>query len=156
MTGMRMIRNSGLCGMQAEGDHFDPSQVLALVARAMERLEEPAIVEPDGLRLANWPTIRISIDHAAALRSVPEAASWSAWVDLTFMCNTELPFSAAKSHVIGMGATQHEALVAAVEQWAVGFAPPLISYIFGIVKFEADSWHGGDPRGVPGWACITG
>ena len=139
-----------------EGELYEPQEIHALIVQELTRLDEPAVIEPDGVRLQNWPSVRISIDYAAAFRPEPAVEVWSAWVDLTFMYNTDLPFTAARTHVIGFGKSPKEALAFALEHWRTAFAPPLISHIYGVLKFGADTWPVGDPRGIPGWTCMTG
>src|SRR5262249_36368692 len=118
--------------------------------------DEPAELKSDGVRLRQWPSVRVSLDRALAFRPAPDAEGWTAWVDLTCMYNTELPFTAARTHVIGLGAGRAEAIADAVASWKTGVAPALISYIYGYLKADADTWPADDMRGVAGWSCITG
>jgi hypothetical protein len=142
--------------MRGAADSVDPDEVHALVAGALAQLEEPAQVQNDGVRLSKWPTVRISIDRAMVFPSASESEAWTAWVDLTFMYNTALPFTAARTHVVGLGNGRAEAVSDAVENWRMGVAPALISYIYGILKADADTWPPDHARSVPGWICING
>ena len=142
--------------MQDASNTVDLDEVHALVAGALAQLEEPAEARSDGVRLSNWPTVRLAIDRALVVPATPEAEAWTAWVDLTFTYNAALPFTAAKSHVIGLGPGRAEAVSDAIDNWRKGVAPALISYIYGVLKADADTWPPDHDRGVPGWICING
>ena len=142
--------------MQGVSHTVDPDEVHALLAKALAQFEEPAEIRTDGVWLSKWPSVRISIDRAMVFQSVSESEAWTAWVDLTFMYNTALPFTAARSHVIGLGIGRAEAVSDAVENWRKGIAPALISYIYGVLKADADTWPPDHERSVPGWICING
>jgi hypothetical protein len=142
--------------MQGVSHTVDPDEVHALLAKALAQFEEPAEIRTDGVWLSKWPSVRISIDRAMVFQSVSESEAWTAWVDLTFMYNTALPFTAARTHVIGLGMERAAAIFDAVENWRKCIAPALISYIYGFLKADADTWPPDHPRSVPGWNCING
>jgi hypothetical protein len=142
--------------MQDASHSVNSDEVYGLVAHALAQLDEPAGVRDDGVWLLRWPSVRISMDRAMAFRSAPESEAWTAWVDLTCMYNTTLPFTAARTHVIGLGNGRAEAIADAVETWRKGVAPALLSYIHGFLKADADTWPAGDERAPPGWSCING
>lgn len=133
-----------------------PKDVHDLIVRALAYFEEPAEARADGVWLSKWPTARISVDRAIVFPAPSAVEAWTAWVDLTLMYNTALPFTAAKSHVIGLGGGGAQALFDAVENWRKGVAPALISYIYGVLREDADTWPPDHPRAIPGWTCING
>jgi hypothetical protein len=140
--------------MASETQTTTPNEVHELVAEALRNTGEPTEVQSDGIRLSRWPAARITVDYANVFQTV--AGAWTAWVDLTWMYETDLPNTAAKAHVIGLGSGRAEALADAVASWTMGAVPALISYVEGTLKPDADSWSANDPRTVPGWSCICG
>lgn len=139
--------------MQSISNTVDPNEIYNLLVSALAQFGESTTMQGDGVWLNKWPSVRFSVDQAIVFSS---HAVWTAWIDLTCMYNTALPFTAAKSHVIGIGIGRTEALFDAVENWRKGIAPALISYIYGLLKGDADTWPPDDLRSVPGWECING
>lgn len=135
-------------------DTVDPNEVDGLLAAALAQFDEATEIRKDGVWLSKWPSVRFSVERALAFPSTAEA--WTAWVDVTCMYNTALPFTAARSHVIGLGSGKAQALRDAIENWRRGVAPALISYIYGFLKGEAETFPPDHPRSVPGWNCING
>ena len=142
--------------MDEGSEHVRPDEVYGLVVAALAQLQEPAEVHADGVRLLNWPSVRISLNQALAYPGAPDSEVWQAWVDLTCMYNTELLFTAAKTHVVGIGLGRSKAITDAIDSWRQGIAPALISYIYGVLVADADSWPAADGRAPDGWDCITG
>jgi hypothetical protein len=142
--------------MQEEFYPVDASEVYGLVAAALAQFEEPAEVRDDGVWLPRWPSVCIFIERAMTFIPAPESGISTAWLDLTCMYNTALPFTAARTHVIGLGQDASDAIADAVENWRKGIAPALLSFIYGFLKGEADSWHAGEERALPAWSCICG
>ncbi|MBX9775852.1 MAG: hypothetical protein K2Y71_15850 [Xanthobacteraceae bacterium] len=137
-------------------EQIKAEEVSTLIANALAQLQEPAQVRADGVWLLNWPSVRISLGRALAYRAAPDGQIWTAWVDLTCMYNTALPSTAAKTHVIGFGLDRTAAISDAVDNWRKGIAPALISYIYGVLVADADTWAAGDARAPSGWSCISG
>lgn len=131
----------------------EPRDVYALLVQALEWFEERSEIRADGVWLCKWPSVRFSVERALV---VPAESAWTAWLDVTCTYNTKLPFTAAKSHVIGLGGERAGALSDAVENWRKGVAPALISYIYGFLKGDADTWPPDHPRAIAGWNCING
>jgi hypothetical protein len=142
--------------MHEETERVDPDDVYGLVVEALTQFEEPSEARADGVWLTKWPSVRISLDYGTAWRPAPDNEAWSAWVDLTCMYNVNLAFTAAPTHVVGIGKGRSEAIADAVESWKKAVVPVLISYIYGFLKGEADTWSEGDARSIAGWSCIAG
>jgi hypothetical protein len=142
--------------VRATPQTVDGAEVYALLARVLAKLDEPTKIRADGIYLANWPSVRISVERAMIFKSDAETEAWTAWVDLIWMYNTNLPFTAARTHFIGLGGQPANALNDAVENWGKCSAPALISHIYGYLKAGAETWPAGHAHTVAGWACING
>jgi hypothetical protein len=140
----------------ADQQEVEPPEVFSLLARVLAALDEPTRIATDGIYLVRWPSVRISLERAFVFRPAPEQEAWTAWVDLTWTYNVNLPFTAAKAHFIGLGRQSSDAVADAVESWGKAAAPALISYIYGQLKAGADTWPVGDARSIGDRACITG
>jgi hypothetical protein len=140
--------------MQNVSNTVDPHVIHDLLAKVLAQFEESTDMRGDGLWLSKWPSVRFSVDRAIVFPST--AVAWIAWVDVTCMYNTTVPFTAARTHVIGLGAGKAEALFDAIENWRKAIAPALISFIYGFLKGDAETWPPDHPRSVPGWSCING
>jgi hypothetical protein len=139
----------------AAGDEYAEA-VYDLVVKALAELDEEAEARPDGVRLKKWPTVRIYVEREIEFPNDGDYGTWLGSVDLTWRYNDGLPFTAARSHMIGHGPDCIGALKDAVDIWAKGLAPTLISYMYGVVQGESDTAPGGHERALSGWSTIKG
>jgi hypothetical protein len=142
--------------MDEESEQVDADEVYGLVVAALAQLQEPAEVRTDGVWLANWPSVRISLDRALAYQAAPQSEVWQAWIDLSCMYNSELPFTTARTHAVGLGLARSKAIADTVDNWKEGIAPALLSYIYGVLVADAETWPAAEGQAVSGWDCITG
>jgi hypothetical protein len=133
----------------------DKQTVHRLLAQELGKLGEPAR-EEDGVWLNNWRGIRVTADTIAIAPAEARPDQLLARADLTFTYNVEKPYTAVRTHTVGLGGNRAAALKHAVDLWIAGTAPALISHIYGELRHGAEYSPAGDPLGITGWDCISG
>ena len=141
--------------MHGAADDEYADALYGLVVKALAELDEEAEARPDGVRLKKWPTVRIYVEREIEFPNDGDYGTWLGSVDLTWRYNDALPYTAARSHMIGHGPDRVGALKDAVDIWATGLAPTLIAYMYG-VQGAADTAPAGHERALPGWSTIGG
>jgi hypothetical protein len=127
-----------------------------LVAEQLTSLGEKVSADDHGVWFADWPTICLSTRFLYIDRAAGEEVNWLARLELNFRYNMLMPETEIPSRSIGLGPTPSDCLRHAVQNWAIGIAPALISHIYGILKHGAEYSPDGHYLGIEGWNCISG
>jgi hypothetical protein len=139
-----------------QSDSETDRAIYQLISEKLSTIGERVYVSDQGVRFAEWPTIRLFRRLLGVQQARGVAINWIAQLEMIFQYNAAMPETAVLSRAVGLGPTPDDAFSNAVQNWTSGIAPPLISYIYGFLKYGADYAPDGDVLGIPGWDCICG
>jgi Family of unknown function (DUF6348) len=140
------------------GEHMslDHHLVLNAIQDQLSELGIPSSIVGSQVRLDEWPTVAISLDHSEDVTDPDIGSSVRVFhLHLTLALNHERPDSAILSCATGMGRNIEEAVANAAKQWCQTTVPPVLSVLAQRPVYDAEWFAPDDPYGLPGWELFS-
>lgn len=116
----------------------------------------PSSIVDNHVRLAEWPTVAISLDHGEDVTDPAIGSSVRVYhLHLSLALNHERPDSAIPSCATGMGQSTEDAVANAARQWCQTTVPPVLSVLAQRPVHDAEWFAPDDPYGLAGWELLS-
>lgn len=135
---------------------LDPHLILNTIQDQLTALEIPSSIVGSQVRLDDWPTVAISLDHSEDVTDPEIGSSVRVFhLHLTLALNHERPDSVIPSCATGMGRSIEDAVANAAKQWCQTTVPPVLSVLAQRPIYDAEWFAPDDLYGLPGWELFS-